>query len=152
MASAISKWLFNSPKGVTEMVGGMLRKHVLVVEDAPSVRLVVFHYLQQLGMDVTQVESGNAALRFLEQVPTGVDALLIDLGLPDMSGADLARQMTAKGSPIFMSGRSDVPDNLPGPVLIKPFNEAELGAALELVLGTALSVPGYAPREFPRYR
>ena len=107
-----------------------MRKNVLVVEDDLLVRLTVCYYLEDMGWKVRDVESGRAALEVFGDRTTIVDAVLADLHLPDMDGAELARMAQVDSPFIFMSGALEVPTNLPGPVLLKPFDEK----ALELML------------------
>ncbi len=120
---------------VVECVGvERMRKKVLVVEDDFLVRLIVCHYLESMGWQVTEVESGRAALELFVDGVDAVDAVLTDLLLPDMNGVDLARRAQTKCPFIFMSGAAVPLKELPGPVLYKPFDEASLRAMLTDVM------------------
>jgi CheY-like chemotaxis protein len=123
------------------MVGGRVIQHVLVVEDEFIVRLVLRYYLERMGLAVTEVKSGCAALQLLEEHPGSVDALLVDLGLPDMSGEELARRAKGDTPLVFMSGRTELLAELPAPVLIKPFDQQTLRSVLDPVLGSSRAVP-----------
>lgn len=107
-----------------------MSKNVLVVEDDALVRLIVCHYLKSMGWNVKDVESGSAALEVFDDSTAVVDAVVVDLNLPDMNGAELARRAQIDCPFIFMSGALEAPTNLPGPVLSKPFDEEKLGSAL----------------------
>lgn len=107
-----------------------MRKNVLVVEDDSLVRLIVCHYLEGMGWKVTEVESGSAALEVFGDSSTIVDAVVADINLPDMDGAELARLAQRDCPFIFMSGALVAPEDLPGPVLFKPFDETKLASAL----------------------
>lgn len=71
---------------------------VLVVEDDPLAGEAHESYVGRVsGFEVAgRVRTGQAALRFLEQAP--VDLVLLDLGLPDMDGLQVARALRNAGS------------------------------------------------------
>ncbi len=63
---------------------------VLVVDDEPSVRLLINEVLQELGYTVLEAENGASGLRILES-GRRVDLLVTDVGLPGgMNGRQLA--------------------------------------------------------------
>lgn len=76
------------------------REHirVLLVEDEKWVRESLRFILSAEGSRIdiaASVCTGEEALRFIDQAEH-VDVALVDLGLPDMRGADLIRSMRAK--------------------------------------------------------
>jgi len=60
---------------------------ILLVEDSPSQAAAYMSYLVRGPYEVQHVASGEAALRYLDQMDPA--AILLDLGLPDISGLDL---------------------------------------------------------------
>jgi CheY-like chemotaxis protein len=68
---------------------------VLVVEDESIVRLLVVEVLQELGYHALEADCGASALRIL-QSNQRIDLLVADLGLPDISGRQLANTGSAK--------------------------------------------------------
>jgi len=62
---------------------------VLIVEDDPDLCLALEDYLQHEGYTVHSVLTGKKALREVEQRPFG--AVILDLGLPDLSGFAVLR-------------------------------------------------------------
>lgn len=62
---------------------------ILVVEDDTLLRQVLRRTLERAGHRVFDAATGSEALRLLERQP--VDVLITDLGLPGMSGWDVAR-------------------------------------------------------------
>ncbi|WP_417484761.1 response regulator [Maricaulis salignorans] len=68
---------------------------ILVAEDDPVNALIARRTLERLGAHVTQVESGRAALRALED--GGFDAALLDQRMPGMNGPDVARMARMSG-------------------------------------------------------
>lgn len=70
---------------------GKIGKSVLVIEDHPVNRIVARGYLERLGCQVTEAETGRAALAAVKQ--RQFDLILVDLGLPDISGEDVIKQL-----------------------------------------------------------
>ena len=64
---------------------------VLVVDDEPSVRELLADILQSEGYDVSLAENGSDALRLFQDGT--FDAVFTDLGMPGMSGWELARSL-----------------------------------------------------------
>jgi two-component system sensor histidine kinase TorS len=65
--------------------------HVLLVEDHDVSRLVARGYLERLGVTVTEAATGAAAIAAASHA--AFDAVLMDLDLPDFTGAEAARQL-----------------------------------------------------------
>jgi signal transduction histidine kinase len=66
----------------------------VVCDDAPDLRELVGDLLRLRGHQVTEVEDGPAAVELIcREKP---DVALIDIGLPDMDGYEVARQVCAK--------------------------------------------------------
>ena len=93
--------------GTTALVSAVTGKVVLVVEDEPSVRMVVRDVLSDLGHTVLEAESGQAGLNIMAS-KAHIDLLLTDVGLPDgMNGrqlADAARQHRPGLKVLFITG------------------------------------------------
>jgi CheY-like chemotaxis protein len=64
---------------------------VLVVDDEPGLRALARVGLQQRGFDVVAVETGEQALDILRRGEPRVDAMLLDLTLPGISGESVLR-------------------------------------------------------------
>ncbi len=109
-------------------------EHVLIVEDMATVRLFVTEVLEDAGYRCTQVADIESALERLQNDPS-IDLLLTDVGLPRMSGrelADVARGWN-EGLPIlFMTGYAETALNrqvflgIGMEMLVKPFQISEL--------------------------
>lgn len=104
---------------------------VLVVEDDPDVLEAALEALELLGHWATGVGSAEGALtRFLEGA---FDVLMVDIGLPALSGLELAGKLQArcKLPIIFATGRKAPDAPLQGAVwLCKPFSIEQLRDAL----------------------
>jgi DNA-binding response OmpR family regulator len=65
---------------------------VLVVDDEPTIRMLVTEVLQELGYTAIEAEDGKSGLKIL-QSPRRVDLLITDVGLPGgLNGRQLADQ------------------------------------------------------------
>jgi DNA-binding response OmpR family regulator len=83
---------------------------ILVVEDQEEVRAVVRNALQAHGYTVVEAPDGPSALSLLGEVPHGVDLLLTDVVMPQMSGRELAERCRAIHGDLrvlYMSGYTD---------------------------------------------
>jgi CheY-like chemotaxis protein len=69
-------------------------KHVLVVDDSPSVRRVVSNMLKQRGWEVQMARDGVEALEMIShQTPA---AVLLDIEMPRMDGYELIATIRAQ--------------------------------------------------------
>ena len=64
---------------------------ILVVEDDPTNRALVTKFLRHLGYELVEAASGAAALQLARSA--AVDLILLDLGLPEVDGHEVARQL-----------------------------------------------------------
>ncbi len=64
------------------------RLRILLVEDDDLIRAGTAEMLRTLGLDVVEARDGGAATAMLQAHP--IDVLIADVGLPDISGVDLA--------------------------------------------------------------
>ena len=106
--------------------------HVIVVEDEYKLRDLVRSYLEREGMDVFSTGSGAEAINYASRV--SLDLVILDLGLPDIPGEEVAREIRSGSDvPILMlTARSDERDRIAGLELgaddyvTKPFSPREL--------------------------
>lgn len=115
-------------------------KKVMVVDDEPKIVQLARDYLEHAGFAVVVAHDGKAALATARaQNP---DLVVLDLGLPELDGLDVARTLRAESNvPIVMlTGRSEESDKLVGLELgaddyvTKPFSPKELVARVRAVL------------------
>jgi DNA-binding response OmpR family regulator len=113
---------------------------VLVVEDERKLRDLVRSYLEQAGFTVLSTGSGAEAITMA--AAAAPDLVVLDLGLPDVGGDTVARELRATGSvPIVMlTARSTEEDRIAGlelgadDYLTKPFSPRELVLRVQAVL------------------
>ena len=120
---------------------------ILLVEDDVRLAHMVSDYLRANGLGVLHVTDGASALTALARSP--VDAVLLDLMLPDVDGLDLFRQIRASplgaaSVPVIMlTARGDPMDRVIGleigaeDYISKPFEPRELLARIRVVLRRA---------------
>ncbi|USX16390.1 response regulator transcription factor [Oxalobacteraceae bacterium OTU3CAMAD1] len=113
---------------------------ILLVEDDPRLAEMLTEYLSQSGFRVTHAPNGRTAVG---HIATGeVDAVVLDLMLPDMDGLEVCRQARAVSDvPVLMlTARGDAIDRIVGlemgadDYLPKPFEPRELLARLRAIL------------------
>ena len=68
---------------------------ILLVEDELLIQLLAVSYLEDAGFSVDTAGSATEAMNKLGLVPGGVDAVIIDIGLPDRKGDALIREIRA---------------------------------------------------------
>ena len=121
---------------------------VLVVEDERDIREVLRRYLERAGLSVLTTGTGAEAIRLLTSAPP--DLVVLDLGLPDVDGTDVLREIHAAGRPpvLVLTARSTVDDRIHGLQLgaddyvTKPFSPAEVVLRVQAVLHRSGGQPG----------
>ena len=112
--------------------------HLLVVEDDPRLGRLLQRLLTEDRHVVELVATGRDALE-LAGMADGIDAVVLDVNLPDLSGYELCRRLRDGGSrlPVLMlTARDTVGDRVTGldsgadDYLVKPFSFEELAARL----------------------
>jgi CheY-like chemotaxis protein len=115
---------------------------VLVVDDDAAVREVTAGILAEVGYQVIEAASGQAALDLLDRAGR-VDAAVLDFAMPGMNGAELAREIAAsrKRLPIlFATGFADAAELVDAEddhIVHKPFVDGELAEKLARALRAA---------------
>jgi len=117
-----------------------MAERILVVEDDARLAEMLSEYLGEAGFRVTLAADGSAALTQLAS--TDMDAVVLDLTLPDMDGLDVCRRLRGTfDTPVLMlTARGDATDRIVGlelgadDYLPKPFQPRELLARLRAIL------------------
>jgi CheY-like chemotaxis protein len=94
-------------KGARRAAVSRGKESVLIVEDDDAVRSVAQRILATHGYGVLEAADGAAALRLCAQTSPPVDLILTDMIMPEMSGAEMARQLRERHPGIrvlYMSG------------------------------------------------
>ncbi len=122
--------------------------NLLLVEDDAAISGPLIRALTREGYDVSLAETGRDALAAMESLP---DLVILDLGLPDMDGLDVARQARSRGwdfPVLILTARTEEVDMVVGldagadDYVTKPFRLAELLARVRAQLRRADHVEG----------
>ncbi|HTU28335.1 MAG TPA: response regulator transcription factor [Solirubrobacteraceae bacterium] len=121
---------------------------LLVVDDDRGLRDVLRRALGLSGYEVRVAETGSGALSEIAATPP--DAVVLDIGLPDIDGLEVCRLLRREGNrvPVLMlTARDAVSDRIDGldagadDYLVKPFDVDELRARLRALLRRATFDP-----------
>jgi DNA-binding response OmpR family regulator len=123
---------------------------VLLVEDERKLRDLVRSYLERAGFTVLSTGSGAEAITLAASAAP--DLVVLDLGLPDVSGETVARELRVAGPvPILMlTAKAAEEDRIAGlelgadDYLTKPFSPRELVLRVQAILRRGR--PAAAPR------
>ena len=122
-------------------------KHILVVEDDPTISEVVARYLEREGYEAVIAVDGEEALSRAAEI--NPDLVVLDLMLPKIDGYEVCRMLRAKGAvPIIMlTAKGEETDKLVGlnlgadDYMTKPFSPRELVARVKAVLRRSAMPP-----------
>jgi FixJ family two-component response regulator len=118
------------------------RPRVAIVDDSESVREALPDLLEKCGFSARAFPSAEAFLESNSQWST--DCLILDVGLPGMSGPDLQQELIRRGDAIpivFITAQGDASlrPRLVGrgavACLFKPFSDRELINSMKAALG-----------------
>ncbi|PRY47926.1 two-component system alkaline phosphatase synthesis response regulator PhoP/two-component system response regulator MtrA [Geodermatophilus tzadiensis] len=122
-------------------MGPLVRPVVVLVEDERDLAVMAEEFLRREGFDVVLAGDGRTGMQRLDD--RAVDAVVLDLGLPDGNGLDLLRSLRRSGRAVpvvVLTGRGRESDQVLGLELgaddyvVKPFSLPELAARLRAVL------------------
>ncbi len=112
--------------------------HVLLVEDDQRLARALTRLLEEDRHVVEHAPDGRTGIELATAVD-GLDVVILDLGLPDMSGLDVARRIRRAGidvSILVLTARDTVNDRVTGldagadDYVVKPFAYQEVAARL----------------------
>ncbi len=114
------------------------RRHILLVDDEPLVRMAVASMLSEDGFVVTEAKDGEKALDLL-RASTDIDLVITDHRMPHMTGLELiakARSFRPDLRALLMTGLRSKSDELADcdtPQLSKPFEHFQMIDAIKTV-------------------
>ena len=119
-------------------------KRVLVVDDEPQVRMVLKRMLEDDGFEILLAENGRKAIQIFESERASIDAVLLDLSMPELDGEETfkALQAISPDVPVVLSSgfaEQEILDRFEGAgfagVLKKPTPKKVLIAKIREVVG-----------------
>ncbi|WP_459911887.1 ATP-binding protein [Aliihoeflea sp. PC F10.4] len=110
---------------------------ILMVDDDVLIAMSSVDMLEDLGHEVVEANSGEAALRYLAENEV-FDLMITDFSMPRMNGAQLAkaaRELRPNLPIILATGYAELPDGseIDLPRLGKPYTQQQLEAQIEMV-------------------
>lgn len=121
---------------------------ILIVEDEASIRSQICRQLQKEGYQVDGTGDGQEGLYLATEYP--VDVLVLDLGLPGLSGLEIIKRLRQQGSslPILvLTARGSWQERVEGleagadDYLTKPFQIEELSARVKALIRRVVGAP-----------
>jgi len=134
----------------------MEKPTLLVVEDEPAIADTIQYALESEGFRCLRLETGAGVVEVLDRQPVAL--VILDIGLPDMSGVEVCRLIRQRHEVpvIFLTARAGEVDRVVGLELgaddyvTKPFSPRELAARVKAVLRRARPpAAGAAPAPAP---
>jgi two-component system, OmpR family, KDP operon response regulator KdpE len=118
----------------------LVADRILIVDDEPNLLATIAPLLRTRGYDVLTAMSGHAALEAVHR--DAPDLVILDLGLPDLDGVDVCRQIReSRSTPIVvLSARGAENDKVRAldagadDYVTKPFGTEELLARVRVAL------------------
>lgn len=113
-----------------------------MIEDEPSISENLLYSLSTEGFEVVAAATGGDGLSHFDVDAERPDLVVLDVGLPDISGFDVCRQIRTKSTVpvIFLTAREGEIDRVVGLELgaddyvVKPFSPRELVARVRAIL------------------
>lgn len=114
--------------------------HILIVEDEAAIADTLVYALQAEGFTTTWVSLGSAALEHQRSQPA--DLIILDVGLPDITGFEACRQLRrfSEVPVMFLTARNGEIDRVVGleigadDYVVKPFSPREVVARVRAIL------------------
>ncbi|WP_416399392.1 two-component system response regulator CreB [Allohahella sp. A8] len=117
-------------------------QHILLIEDEAAIADTLVYALETDGFRVSWKRLGQDGLALLSADTSSVDLVVLDVGLPDINGFELCKQIRLKSSVpvLFLTARRDEIDRIVGleiggdDYVTKPFSPREICARIRAIL------------------
>lgn len=134
--------------------------HILIIEDEAAIADTLVFALETSGFSTNWQQQGEKGLNQLRD--TGADLVILDVGLPDINGFEVCRQLRkfSEAPVMFLTARGEEIDRIVGleigadDYVVKPFSPREVVARVSAILkrtahgnatnpGATESAPGF---------
>src|SRR4051812_27768046 len=121
-------------------------ERILIVDDDPVQRRLLEAMVVRAGYEVRLAEGGDAAAALLTEADAGIDAVVLDLMMPDLDGLGVLGRMRAAGLaiPVIVQTAHGGIDNVVGAMragatdfVVKPVGAERLAVSLRNALSTS---------------
>lgn len=117
-----------------------MKPRILIIEDEPAIADTIQYALETDGFETRTLSAGAPALPLLAEIR--FDLIILDIGLPDMSGLELCKSIRENHllPIIFLTARKEEVDRVVGleigadDYVVKPFSPRELSARVKAIL------------------
>lgn len=124
-------------------------KYILVVDDDPTMQMVLQGMIEKAGFKPVIAENGERALQFIEIGGANISVVLLDRHMPDMDGFEVVEKIKSLHSkhsiPVIMQSGSKTPEDIKSAIdagifyyLTKPFKIEALQNALHFAIDQAV--------------
>jgi len=124
-----------------------MKERILIVDDEPAIADAIRYVLETDGFETLSLAEGSPVLPLLQS--ERIDLIVLDVGLPDINGFDLCREIRKiSNTPImFLTARTTEIDRVVGleigadDYVVKPFSPRELSARIKAILRRSKTGP-----------
>ena len=131
----------------------MQRERILLVEDNRDLAASIYESLEEAGFEPDHASDGAQALHLVESTVPPFDAVILDVGLPRISGFEVCTRLRSDGfrAPILMLTAQGAADQVveglekgADDYIVKPFESRVLVARIRAAIRRYLSLPDNA--------
>jgi two-component system catabolic regulation response regulator CreB len=124
-----------------------MKERILIVDDEPAIADAIRYVLETDGFETLSLAEGSPVLPLLQS--ERIDLIVLDVGLPDINGFDLCREIrkTSNTPIMFLTARTTEIDRVVGleigadDYVVKPFSPRELSARIKAILRRSKTGP-----------
>lgn len=127
--------------------------HILIMEDDSMIAALERDFLEAHGFTVTVAKNGKEGIKIFDGGT--IDAVLLDIGLPDISGFIICQRLreTSNVPIILVTAHGEIEDVIKGmrlgadDYIVKPFNPSEMTARVKAHIDMHQRLLGMHPQE-----
>src|SRR5215469_3071720 len=132
----------NGARPIPAEQGKLRQPKILIVDDAPAIRLMVSLHLRERGFETLLADDAEAALELIERFGGGIDLVFLDISAGSTSnGLALARRLqeTRPCLPLLLasstSKKTETTRELRDRVFVKPYDVDKVADRISVLVG-----------------